>query len=314
MQLGVYIRNLKNYNDMLSVSLLAEKLNYYGLFLNDHIHGFADNGREPYLEAWTTMSAIAAKTSKIRIGHVVLFNSLRNPTYLAKSISTLDNISQGRYEVLIGAGWNIPEYNGYDLMGKGRGMPSAKERVERLKESVQILKGMFSQSEFSFEGKYWILKNAYNFPSPIQNPLRITIGCDKPRLMRLAIDYADGFNTGGDLSALDQKLNMFKSIAKKVEKNLSNYFISGFTGIQIAKNLEEYETFAKNLSEQTKRPLEDIKTNSLVGTSEILIEKLLRANDMGVQMIIFAPRQVKSKDEFIEKLELIHDTVLPYIK
>ena len=146
---------------MKSLAIYADNHDYYGIFLNDHVNGFKLQGKEPYLEAWTVISALAPLTSKIKLGHIVLFNSLRNPAYLAKSITTLDIISEGRYETLIGAGWNIPEYEGYDLMEQGRGMPSAKERVDRFQESLQILELMLNNEITNFEGKFWKLRNAY---------------------------------------------------------------------------------------------------------------------------------------------------------
>ena len=168
MKFGVYIRAGTTYSGMLELAKQAEQLDYFGVFLNDHVHGFANKGKEPYLEAWTAMTGIGVQTKKIRLGHSVLFNSLRNPAFLAKSIATLDQMTNGRYELLIGAGWNKPEYEGYDLMEKGRGMPSAKERVDRFEEALQILRGMLHNETFSYEGKYWKLNNAINIPQPIQ--------------------------------------------------------------------------------------------------------------------------------------------------
>ena len=72
---------------MLELALKAESLGFHGVYLNDHVHGFADNGKEDYLEALTAMTGIGMNTTKIRVGQIVLFNSLRNPAFLAKSIA-----------------------------------------------------------------------------------------------------------------------------------------------------------------------------------------------------------------------------------
>ena len=108
-------------------------------------------------------------------------------------------MSGGRYELLIGAGWNEPEYLGYDLMERGRGMPSAGERVDRFKEALQILRGMFDNEVFSYEGKYWTLREAINLPSPVQHPMKISVGASKPRMVRIAAKYGDGLNRGGGM-------------------------------------------------------------------------------------------------------------------
>ncbi|MFX1537385.1 MAG: LLM class flavin-dependent oxidoreductase, partial [Promethearchaeota archaeon] len=206
MKFGLYIRSGQTYAGMLELAQYADELGLFGVFLNDHVHGFANEGKEPYLEAWTAMTGIGVQTKRVRLGHIVLFNSLRNPAFLAKSIATLDQMSNGRYELLIGAGWNVPEYEGYDLMEKGRGMPSAKERVDRFKEALEILRGMLTNEEFSYNGKYWILKNAINIPQPVQKSMKISVGASKPRMIRISARYADGLNTGGDLQELKDKI------------------------------------------------------------------------------------------------------------
>ena len=164
MDFWIYLRPASTFDGMKKLALYAEKANFYGIFLNDHVHGFKSKGKEPYLEAWTVMSALTMITTKIKLGHIVLFNSLRNPAYLAKSITSLDILSKGWYEILLGAGWIVAEFDGYDLMEMGRGMPSAKERVDRLKESIQILRLMLNNEETNYDGHYWKLKKAYNVP------------------------------------------------------------------------------------------------------------------------------------------------------
>ncbi len=171
MEFGYYIRPADTFEGMVEMARYAEELGLFGVFLNDHVHSMRQSGMQPYLEAWTAMAGIGVQTKRIRLGHIVLFNSLRNPAFLAKSVSTLDRMSGGRYELLIGAGWNEPEYLGYDLMERGRGMPSAGVRVDRFKETLQILRGMFDNDVFSYEGRYWTLRDAINLPPTVQKPM-----------------------------------------------------------------------------------------------------------------------------------------------
>jgi alkanesulfonate monooxygenase SsuD/methylene tetrahydromethanopterin reductase-like flavin-dependent oxidoreductase (luciferase family) len=171
---------------MLELSRYAEELGLFGVFMNDHIEGLSEDRKEPYLEAFTAMAGIGVETKKIRIGHITLFNSMRNPALLAKMTTTLDVMTGGRYETILGAGWNEPEYLGYDLMGGGAGMPEAGERVTRLKEATQILRGMFDNEVFSFEGKYWKLKEAVNVPRTVQRPMRLSVGARQPRMISIA--------------------------------------------------------------------------------------------------------------------------------
>ncbi|MFX1286782.1 MAG: LLM class flavin-dependent oxidoreductase [Promethearchaeota archaeon] len=310
MKFGVYIRAGTTYSGMLELAKQAEKLDYFGVFLNDHVHGFANKGKEPYLEAWTAMTGIGVQTKKIRLGHSVLFNSLRNPAFLAKSIATLDQMTNGRYELLIGAGWNKPEYEGYDLMEKGRGMPSAKERVDRFEEALQILRGMLHNETFSYEGKYWKLNNAINIPQPIQNPFRISVGADKPRMIKITAKYADGFNIPRNLKLLKEKIELLEPELEKNNKRLSDFFISGFSAIHIAKNNEEYDMIIKALVTKGKKPKEELKQYGFIGTPEILVNKLRQATDLGVKMMVSDLRPMNNVSEMKDKLVSFKDEVI----
>ena len=103
MEFGYYIRPASTFEGMVEMSKHAEELGIQGVYLNDHVHGMRERGMEPYLESWTALSALGALTRKVKLGHVVLFNSLRNPAFLAKSAASLDRMTGGRFELLIGA-------------------------------------------------------------------------------------------------------------------------------------------------------------------------------------------------------------------
>ena len=303
MQFGIYIRPAVTFEEMKKLTLYAEQHDYYGVFLNDHVHGFKQKGKEPYLEAWTVMSALSVLTSKIRLGHIVLFNSLRNPAFLAKSITTLDILSKGRYETMIGSGWNIAEYEGYDLMEQGRGMPSAKERVDRLKESVQILKLMFHKVETDFEGQYWKLKGAINSPLPIQQPMRIIIGGSKDRMIKISAKYADGINVGAGMTRSKTIIDKLLPELKKNNKDIEDYLISGFGTIAIAKDENEYEYLVQDLAKKTNKSVEEIKSDVLVGTPDILVQKLSQLKQLGLKLYIMSIQPAKTVDEMINKFE-----------
>ena len=308
MEFGVFVRGAKTYPEMVEMALNAEKLKYMGVFLNDHVHGFDNGGKEDYLEAWTAMTGIGAQTTKIKVGHIVLFNSLRNPAFLAKSATTLDIMTNGRFELFIGAGWNVPEYIGYDLMEKGRGMPSAKERVDRLKESLQILKLMLSQEVTSFSGEFWILKEAINMPQPVQKNMRITVGCSKPRMLGITAKYADGLNISTrNLNQSKEVLLAFEKKAEKLGKSLSDYYISGFDGIRIAKNAEAVNEMAKEMASRFNMSVLDLLAYSLIGTTDTIIQKLRQLSDFGIDMMVITPILDKSFSD--DPLEYFKDNI-----
>ena len=311
MEFGYYIRPAETYEGMVEMTQYAEELGLYGVFLNDHVQSTSQSGMNPILEAWTAMAGIGAQTKRIRLGHIVLFNSLRNPAFLAKSVSTLDRMSGGRYELLIGAGWNEPEYLGYDLMERGQGMPSAGERVDRFKEALQILRGMFDNEVFSYEGKYWTLRDAINLPSPVQQPMKISVGASKPRMVRIAAKYGDGLNRGGGLASLEKVRGLLVPALERNGKRIEDFFFSGFaTRVTVNESAGEYDALAKKLAEVSNRSMEDVKSDVFSGTAEVLVDKFRKAEDMGVKMMVVYFSSATTLEEMKERLSRFNDEVV----
>ena len=313
LEFGIYLRPAVDFDSMKQLAIYAEEHNYFGIFLNDHIHGFKSKGKEPYLEAWTTLSALGMLTTKIRLGHIVLFNSLRNPAYLAKSITTLDVLTNGRYEVLLGAGWNASEYEGYDLMEQGRGMPSAKERVDRLKESVQILKLMLHNEVSDYRGQFWKLQGAINIPQPVQKQMRISLGGSKDRMIRISAKYADGINVGAGIARTKLIIEKLKPELQKNNKKFKDFFISGFGTITIAQNDHEYDALVKDLATRTNKTVEEVNEDALIGTPEILIQKLNVLQKIGIKLYVFSIQPASTLSEMIEKFTFFERSVIPFL-
>ena len=124
------------------LALLAERLGYDSIWLYDHFHNVPKPAHEAVFECWTTMAAISQLTTRVRLGQMVGCNSYRNPALLAKITSTVDVISGGRLDWGIGAGWYENEYRGY-----GYEFARPKERIGMLRESVEIVKSMWTQAE-----------------------------------------------------------------------------------------------------------------------------------------------------------------------
>jgi len=306
MEFGLYIRPAGTYPAMLELARYAEELGLFGVFMNDHFEGLSGDRKEPYLEAWTAMAGIGIETKKIRVGHITLFNSMRNPAVLAKMVTTLDVMMRGRYETIIGAGWNEPEYKGYDLMGEGVGMPEAGERVTRLKETVQILRGMFDSEVFSFEGKYWTLKDAVNVPQTIQRPMRLSIGARQPRMISIAAKYADGMNGSGNMTAIKSYHKILEPELEKNERKMRDFYLHGFATITPTKSKAETDAVIKKIAKD--KPVKEVADDVFVGTPDILIEKLRACSDLGLKMMIAIPRSDKLP-EMKETCAVLRDEV-----
>lgn len=172
-----------------------EELGYDSVWLMDHLiwQGEHDqfNAQGAVFECWTTLSALAAITRRIRLGQMVLCNSYRPPQLLAKMAATLDNISQGRLTVGIGAGWHEQEYVAY-----GYDFEKPAVRIAKLRESIIILKKMFIEDKPSYEGHYYRIKDAICEPKPVQKPHPpIWVGGSGENLtLRVVAELADGHN------------------------------------------------------------------------------------------------------------------------
>ena len=142
------------------------------------------------MEAIALMGALAAETSRVRVGCHVLCCAFRNPGILAKSLITIDHISHGRLEVGLGAGWHEAEHVDF-------GVPflPPRERLDRFEEAIKIIKSMLTQEVTTFEGKYFTVRNAHSSPRPVQPSLRLWIGGrGERRTLRLAVRYGDAWN------------------------------------------------------------------------------------------------------------------------
>ena len=128
-------------------------------------------------------------TKKIRIGPMVTAQSYRNPALLAKIAAGVDQMSGGRVEFGVGAGWKEVEYKAY-----GYEFPDAPTRVTQLVETLEICTRMWTQDKASYRGKHYRIADEVSSPQPVQKPLPLWIGGTKPRVMRIAAKYAHWFN------------------------------------------------------------------------------------------------------------------------
>jgi len=162
----------------------VEALGYSTFLIRDHVlPDFFGDQFAPLV----AMTAAATATTRLRVGTIVIDNDYRHPPMLAKEVATLDLLSGGRFELGLGAGWLRSEY---DAMG----MPFDRNgvRIDRMAESIQVLKGLFAEGSFSFSGEHYQIENLDLFPAPAQRPHPpILIGGGKRRVLTLAGKEAD---------------------------------------------------------------------------------------------------------------------------
>lgn len=226
-----------SYKSLLERATNAEKLGYHSIWLVDHFwnRGVPD---ADVLECTTAMSALGAATTKLRIGSLVLCNSFRNPAMLAKVLATIDNISGGRVEIGLGAGWMDEEYKAY-----GYEFPSMGARLRQLEEGVQILKAMMTAKQSSFAGRYYTVADAYNNPQPVQKPHPpLTIGGSGEKVMlKIVAKYADRWNCPAGYRSFEQKFNALKDHCTAVGRDIKTINISEQLEVCIGKSEGEVQ-------------------------------------------------------------------------
>lgn len=205
------------------------------------------------MECWSTISSIATQTERLRLGSLVLCNSYRHPSLLAKMAATLDVISHGRLELGVGAGWHKEEFKAY-------GIPFAKHvvRTEQLVEAIEIIKRLWTEESVTFEGKYYSLKDAICLPKPAQKPRpRIWTGGSSRRILKIAAEHADGFNSSFPHSFVTPE--EFAETVKIAESYRSH---SGKTTSHLQKSISLFVMVAKKeaqVREEFKRGLDILR-------------------------------------------------------
>ena len=189
------------FEHVVSLACAAEDAGFDMVTVMDHFYQIGVHGsqEEPMLEAYATLSALAARTSRVMLGTMVSGVTYRNPALLAKTVTTLDTISKGRAVLGLGAAWNEEEHIGYDFE-----FPPIGERMTRLDEALQICKLMFTEERPSFEGRYYRIHEALNFPRPIQpgGPPILIGGSGERRTLRYVARYGDMSNWWGSMDEL----------------------------------------------------------------------------------------------------------------
>ncbi len=309
MKFGYYLRRVYRYKEIRDLAVLAENCGFDSVHVNDHLVGFDPDGKQPYLEATVLMSAIAAETTRVKIGHIVLANSFRNPALTAKIISSIDNISNGRALLWIGTGWFEKEYRAYGIP-----FPPAKRRVDELEESLSIFKKLFSEEATNFEGQFWRLENCKNYPKPIQKPWpQIVIGGVKNRITSIACREADGFNIPHQgLTAFKERVDFIRSRLRKYQRDLEHFEISSFNSVTLVTTQEELDGFINQMIEQAasehKPPTrEEILENSFIGYVEDVKNKIEQAEEFGIDKMVIA---VRGGSSVKDPVKLFHEKIM----
>jgi len=263
--------------ELRDVVIRAEAAGFDDVWIDDHLLTDEGNWSDPKLEAWTTIAAVAAVTSRVRLGHMVSANTFRSPGLLAKMATTVDHISDGRLVLGLGAGWFEREHEAFGLdFGSGIG-----ERLDRLVEAVPLLRRLLDGETVTHDGRFYTFRDAVCAPHPVQAHLPILVGGSGPRktlpLVARSADMWNCYGTPEEVAAADAILRDACTAAGRDEREIERTFD---LNVVIRSSREAAEAAWRGWSE-VHQPQDGEGGLDAGGTVDDVAEMLARYRDVG---------------------------------
>jgi F420-dependent oxidoreductase-like protein len=225
MRFSIWPSPVRPWDEIVELVKHCEDTGWDGVYFADH---FMPNGPDttpldgPTLECWSVIAGLAAATSRLRLAPLVTSVTYRYPTVLANIAAAVDNISNGRLLLGIGAGWQENEHAAYGLE-----LGTIKERLDRFEEATEIVISLLREQRTTFDGKYFQVKDAPNQPAPVQPKLPILIGGGgEKRTMRIAARFADEWNSWTDPDTLAHKVGVLHKHCADLGRDPSEIAVS----------------------------------------------------------------------------------------
>ena len=300
-EFGFVIPQGADWETLTRFAAAAERTGIDHLWAVDHMMEIPAD--QPLLEGWTVMAMLAAITDRIRIGHMVLCQSYRNPAFLAKMAATLDYLSGGRFVFGLGAGWFSTEYEMY-----GYAFPSMGQRLRELREALQVCKCLWTEEAASFAGTYYRVEDAVCVPKPVQQPyppIMIGGGGEKV-LLRIVAEHADIWNNNmGDLPHLVHKREVLARHCDAVGRDPAAITVSQNTALVLA----DTDAAARQQVEAAceTNPMLDPAT-FIAGDTQGVIDGIAGQVDLGTRHFIFSSA---GRPNAVEDLERFAAEILP---
>ena len=262
---------------------LIDSLDYDTAWTFDHFFPILSDPSGPCFEGWISLAALAAGTSRVQAGVLVTGNTYRHPAVLAKMAATLDHASGGRLIMGIGAAWFEMEHNAYGIP-----FQTTAERIHRLDEAAEIIKRLWSETQVTFEGRYYQLKDAYCEPKPLQRPRPpIMIGGSGEKLtLKVVARHADQWNTFGSPELFRHKIEVLKEHCVAVDRNFDDIEVSWAGAALVTDSREEKDELLRRFAAAFGITPEQYALGALVGSASEVRDRIAKLIDVGVTHFI----------------------------
>lgn len=321
------------FTPFVELAKLADELGFDAIYTIDHLFTPAErlnafsnavDPRRPYfLEAWTSLAALAMATKQVRLGPMVSPLNLRHPVWVAKMAATIDRISNGRLVLPVGTGWNKREYDAFGFHFEDE----YKARLGRLLEGVEVINRLWTEDQpVTFEGEYYQLKEAWFWPKPVQKPRPpIWLGGNSKGIQRAVARLADGWTPSaphyagfGDgfygtawqnIEAMARAANRDPDQITRAAWVFTCVANDRATAVQAASMLRKRPDW----SELTIEELEE-RGIVIVGTPEDCIRSIERYAEWGVRYLTLSFVPISDVKLTAEGMRLYHDRIFPYFQ
>jgi F420-dependent oxidoreductase-like protein len=298
------------YDDLLAVALEAERLGFGAFFRSDHYLHMSGDGLPGSTDAWTTLAGLARETSTIRLGTMMTSATFRHPGVLAIQVAQVDQMSGGRVELGIGAGWFTQEHAAYGIP-----FPDTKERFERYAEQLELVTGLWTTpvgERYAFDGRHYQLTDSPAVPKPTQAgghrggvPLLVG-GTGARKTPALAAEYADEFN----LPFVDEEFTSLqfgrvRRAAEEIGRDPDDLVWSNALVLCVGEDEAEIARRASAIG----REVDELRENGLAGTPAEVVEKIKRFEALGSQRIYLQTLDLADLDH----LRLVAAEVMPHV-
>lgn len=297
-----------SYSQLLAVAQCAERSGFDAFFRSDHYQkmGTHVTGLPGPSDAWITLAGIARETSTIRLGTLVNSATFRHPGVLAISVANVDEMSGGRVELGLGAGWFVDEHQSYGIP-----FPKLGERFDILSEQLAIVTGLWNTAHgdtFQFTGKHYSLVDSPALPKPVQSPPPIIVGGGGPRrtpalAARFAAEFNLPFNSMVNFTAQRDRV---RAACDAIGRDPDSLVYSVAQVVCVGENEKDIARRAARIG----RNVDELRQNGICGTPDEAIEKISQWESTGASRMYL---QVLDLDD-LEQISLIGEKVLPNVK
>jgi F420-dependent oxidoreductase-like protein len=294
------------YDDLLAVARRTEETGFDAFFRSDHYLTMGGDGLPGPTDAWTTLAGLARETSRIRLGTLMTAATFRLPGPLAISVAGVDQMSGGRVELGIGAGWFEAEHTAYGIP-----FPPLRERFDRYEEQLAVITGLWSTplgETFDFDGEYYRLSGSPALPKPVQAggiPI-IVGGSGRKRTPRLAARYAGEFNV--PFASVEDNARLFAGVREACQeagRDPASMTYSSALVLCVGRDEAEIARRAAAIG----RDVDDLREHGVAGTPAEAVDTLGRYAEAGAERVYLQVLDLADLDH----LDLVAGEVVPQL-